>query len=49
MNRTTAYCRPSITVLGGVLEMIRGTRIKGHTGILEAIRWRILPAYDVDE
>ena len=49
MNRTIAYYKPNIVVLGGVAEMIRGTHIKGHTGIIEAIQWRILPAYDLDE
>ena len=49
MNSTIAYCKPNITILGGVAEMIRGTHIKGHRGVVEAIHWRILPAYDLDE
>lgn len=49
MNTTIAYCKPNIVVLGSVSEMIHGTLIKGHIGILEAIQWRILPAYDLDE
>jgi hypothetical protein len=49
VDRTIAYCKPSIVILGSVAEMIRGTHIKGHRGIIEAIHWRILPAYDLDE
>jgi hypothetical protein len=49
MNKTVTYCKPTIVVLGSVTETIRGTHIKGHAGIIEAIHWRILPAYDLDE
>ena len=49
MNQTIAYCKPNMAVLGSVAEMICGTHIKGHTGIIEAIQWRINPAYDLDE
>jgi hypothetical protein len=49
MNQTIAYCKPYVVILGSVAEMIRGTHIKGHTGIIEAIHWRINPAYDLDE
>ena len=49
MTTTIAYCKPHIVVLGRLAEMIRGTLIKGHTGIIEASQWRILPAYDLDE
>jgi len=49
MNSMIAYCKPNLTVLGSVAEMIRGTLIKGHRGIIEAIQWCILPAYDLDE
>lgn len=49
MNETIAYCKPTIVVLGSVADMIRGTLIKGHRGILEAIHWRLLPAYDLDD
>jgi hypothetical protein len=49
MNQTIAYGKPNIVILGSVAEMIRGTHIKGHRGVVEAIHWRILPAYDLDE
>jgi hypothetical protein len=49
MNTPIAYSKPNIVVLGSVAEMIRGTLIKGHRGIIEAIHWRILPAYDLDD
>lgn len=49
MNTTIAYCKPNITVLGGVVKMICATLIKSHIGIIEAVQWRILPAYDLDE
>jgi hypothetical protein len=49
MSQTIAYRKPSIVILGSVAEMIRGTHIKGHLGVVEAIHWRILPAYDLDE
>ena len=49
MNKTVAYCKPNIVALGSPAEMICGTHIKGHAGIIEAIPWRILPAYDIDE
>jgi hypothetical protein len=49
MNVTIAYCRPEITILGAVIEMVQDTLIKGHRGIIEAIHWRILPAYDLDD
>jgi hypothetical protein len=49
MSQTIVYCKPSIVMLGTAVEMICGTHIKGHTGILEAVQWRILPAYDLDE
>lgn len=49
MNQTIAYCKPKIVILGSVAEMIYGTHIKGHRGVVEAIHWRILPAYDLDE
>ncbi|MGA7792419.1 MAG: hypothetical protein WCA19_05225 [Candidatus Acidiferrales bacterium] len=48
MNKTIAYCRPNIVVLGSVAEMICAL-VKGHIGIIEAIQWRINPAYDLDE
>jgi len=48
-NGKVAYCKPNVMVLGSVMEVIRGTLIKGHRGIIEAIHWRILPAYDLDE
>lgn len=49
MNTPIAYSRPSISVLGSVAEVIRGTLIKGHRGVIEAVQWRILPAYDLDD
>jgi hypothetical protein len=49
MNTTTVYSKPNIVILGSVAEMIRGTLIKGHIGVIEAIQWYILPAYDLDE
>jgi hypothetical protein len=49
MNMPVLYCKPNTAVLGSVAEMVRGVHVKGHTGIIEAIRSRILPAYDLDE
>ena len=49
MNETIAYCKPNIIVLGTLAETICGTLIKGPTGVIEAVQWRILPAYDLDE
>ncbi len=49
MNQVIKYRKPVVVDLGSVMEVIRGTLIKGHTGIIEAIHWRILPAYDLDE
>ena len=44
MNHAIEYRKPIIVDLGRVMEIIRGTLIKGHRGIIEAIHWRILPA-----
>jgi hypothetical protein len=49
MNETIAYRAPEIITLGAIVEMIRGTHIKGYTGIIEAPQWRMNPAYDLDE
>ncbi len=49
MNHVIRYRKPIIVDLGSVMEVIDGTLIKGQRGIIEAIHWRILPAYDVDE
>jgi hypothetical protein len=49
MDHSIEYRKPVIVDLGSVMEVIRGTLIKGHTGIIEAIHWRILPAYDLDD
>jgi hypothetical protein len=49
MNETIAYCKPNIVLLGSVTKLIRGTHIKGHRGVPEAVYWRILPAYDLDD
>jgi hypothetical protein len=49
MNQVIEYRKPTIVDLGSVMEVIRGTLIKGCHGIIEAIHWRIIPAYDLDE
>ena len=49
MNQPIACCKPNIVILGSMAEMIRGTHIKGHRGVVEAIHWCILPAYDLDD
>jgi hypothetical protein len=49
MDDATEYHKPVIIDLGDVTEVIQGTLIKGHTGVIEAIHWRIIPAYDLDE
>jgi len=49
MTQLSKYTKPIVVVLGSVNKLIRGTHIKGHSGIIEAIHWRILPAYDLDE
>lgn len=49
MYHVIKYCKPVIVELGNVTEIIQGTHIKGHQGIIEAVHWRILPAYDLDE
>jgi hypothetical protein len=49
MNKTIVYCKPNIVILGSVTAMICATHIKGPTGVIEAIHWRINPAYDLDE
>ena len=36
MNKPIAYRKPDVVILGSVAEIIRGTHIKGHTGIIEA-------------
>jgi hypothetical protein len=48
MNQVIKYRKPIIVDLGSVMEVIGGTLIKGQRGIIEAIHWRILPAYDLD-
>jgi hypothetical protein len=48
-HKVIEYRKPVMVDLGSVTEIIRGTLIKGHRGIIEAIHWRILPAYDLDE
>jgi len=49
MNQLIEYRKPVIVDLSSVMEIIRGTLIKGQRGIIEAIHWRILPAYEVDD
>jgi len=49
MSRMIDYRKPELVLLGSAMEMIRGTLIKGHRGIIEAVSSRILPAYDLDE
>jgi hypothetical protein len=49
MSRTIDYRKPDLVLLGSVMEMICGTLIKGHRGIIEAVSSRIIPAYDLDE
>ncbi len=49
VSEMIAYRKPALVVLGSLIEMIRGTLIKGHRGIIEAVSSRILPAYDLDE
>lgn len=49
MSDVIKYRKPVIVELGSVMEVIRGMLIKGQRGIIEAIQWRILPAYDLDE
>jgi hypothetical protein len=49
MNEIIAYCKPNVVVLGSVAEMICGTLVKGHSGVIESIQWRVVPAYDLDE
>ena len=49
VNHVIEYPKPVIVDLGSLMEVIRGTLIKGHRGIIEAIHCRVLPAYDLDE
>jgi hypothetical protein len=49
MNHALGYRKPVIVDVGSVMQVIGGTLIKGHRGIIEAIHWRIIPAYDLDE
>jgi len=49
MNQLIEYRKPVIVDLSSVMEIIQGTLIKGQRGIIEAIHWRILPAYEVDD
>ena len=49
MDQVIEYGKPTIIDLGSMIEIICGTLIKGHHGIIEAIHWRIIPAYDLDE
>jgi len=49
MNQVIKYRKPVVVDLGTVMEVIRGTLIKGHRGIIEVIHWYMIPAYDLDE
>jgi len=49
MNQSIKYNKPIIADLGSIIEVIRGTLVKGPTGIIESIHWRIIPAYELDE
>jgi hypothetical protein len=49
MDNAIQYRKPVIVELGSLMRVICRTLIKGHQGILEAVYWRILPAYDLDE
>jgi hypothetical protein len=49
MEYVIEYRKPVVVELGGVMEVIRGTLIKGQRGIIETIHWRIIPAYDLDQ
>ena len=49
MHTLMAYYKPTIVVLGSIAEMISATYIKGSRGAIEAIPWRIVPSYDLDE
>ena len=48
VNKTIAYCKPNVVVLGSVAEMICATRVKGPAGVIEAVQWHIQPAYDLN-
>jgi len=49
MNKTIAYCKPNLVVLGRVAEMIYATRIRDSDRSHQAIQRHIQPAYDLDE
>lgn len=49
MNQVCKCLKPVIVDLGSVMEVIRETLVKGQRGIIEAIHWHIIPAYDLDE
>jgi hypothetical protein len=42
------YTKPEVVFLGQATQVIQN-HVKGHVGIIEAIHWYILPAYDLDE
>jgi hypothetical protein len=48
-KRMNQYRKPVMVDLGSVKEVIRGTLIKGHRGIIETIHWKMIPAYDLDD
>ena len=49
MYTQMAYYKPTVVFLGGIVEIICATHIKGSRGVIEAIPWRIVPAYELDE
>jgi len=49
MNQIIKYRKPVVVDLGSVMEVIRGTLIKGYRGVIENFNWRFIPAYDLDE
>jgi hypothetical protein len=49
MSELVKYSKPIVVELGSVKKLICGTYIKGHRGIIEAVHWRMIPAYDLDD
>jgi hypothetical protein len=49
MDHVIEHRMPVIGDLGSDVGVIRGTAIKGHREIIEAIHWHIIHAYDFDQ
>ena len=51
MDIPNEYRKPILVELGNVTELMQGTLIKGHVGVLELPigNRRIISAYDLDE